>query len=113
MHKNEIPHDPRHLGVPSGACKMIYDVLLCLEKNHAPILLQDYHYLRMNWIELPLEPHHLVVLSGASKMISEPAVSLAQAMHLSCTNTNTIYKWTKTRFHMTHVTLDFHRVRQK
>jgi hypothetical protein len=32
-------------------------------------------------------------------------------MHLSCTDTNTISKWTKTRFHMTHVTFEFHRVR--
>jgi hypothetical protein len=31
----------------------------------------------------------------------------------SCTDTNTISKWTKTRFHMTHVTFEFHRVRPK
>jgi hypothetical protein len=34
-------------------------------------------------------------------------------MHLSCTDTNTISKWTKTRFHMTHVTLEFHWVHPK
>jgi hypothetical protein len=34
-------------------------------------------------------------------------------VHLSCTDTNTISKWTKTRFHMTHVTLELHRVRRK
>jgi hypothetical protein len=37
-------------------------------------------------------------------------VCLAQTMNLSCTDTNNISKWTKTRFHMTHVTLEFHRV---
>jgi hypothetical protein len=46
-------------------------------------------------------------------MISEPTVCLAQTVHLSCTDTNTISKWTKPRFHMTHVTLEFHRVRPK
>jgi hypothetical protein len=40
----------------------------------------------------------------ASKMISEPMVCLAQIVHLSCTNTNTVSKQIETRFHMTHVT---------
>ena len=52
--------------------------------------------------EIPLEPRHLGVLSGAVKMISEPC--LEQTMHLSCTNTNTISKQTKTRFHLSLVT---------
>jgi hypothetical protein len=46
-------------------------------------------------------------------MISEPMVCLAQTVHISCTDTNTISKWTKTRFHMTHVTLEFYWVRPK
>jgi hypothetical protein len=66
----------------------------------------------MNWIKHPLELLHQV-LSGASKMISEPTVCLAQTVHLSWTNTNTISKWTKMRFHMTHVTLKFRQVRPK
>jgi hypothetical protein len=127
-------------------------------RNRAPILRQDLHYLRTDWIELPLEPHQLGVPSCASKMISVPVVRSAQTMqlscvknsaisnelsqastwassprsnigcvqnhfwaygmfstnlHLSCTDTNTISKWTKTRFHMTHVTLEFHWVRPK
>jgi hypothetical protein len=67
----------------------------------------------MNCIKLPLEPHHLGVPTGASKMISEPMVCLAQTVHLSCTDTNTISKRTKTRFHMTHITLEFYRVSPK
>jgi hypothetical protein len=58
----------------------------------------------MDRIELPFEPRHLGVPSGASKMISKPVVQLGQTMHLSCTDTNTVYKWTKIRFHMTYVT---------
>jgi hypothetical protein len=72
--------------------------------NRAPILHQDLHYLKIDWIELKLDPHHLEVLLGASKMILEPMVRLAQTLHLSCTDTNTISKRTETRFHMTHIT---------
>jgi Leucine-rich repeat (LRR) protein len=60
-----------------------------------------------------LVPRHLEVPSGASKMISEPMVHSTQTMHLSCNDTNTIPKWTKMRFHMTHVTMEFHRVHPK
>jgi hypothetical protein len=67
----------------------------------------------MNWINYPLEPCHLGVPSGASKTIYEAMVCLAQNMHLSCNDTNTISDWTKMRFHMTHVTFEFHRVRPK
>jgi hypothetical protein len=68
---------------------------------------------QMNWLKHPLELRHLGVLLGASKTISEPTVCLALSVHLSCTNTNTTFKWTKTIFYMTHVTLEFHRGRPK
>jgi hypothetical protein len=51
--------------------------------------------------------------TSASKMIYEPVVRLAQTVHLSCTDTNTVSKWIKTRFHMTHVTGEFHHVHLK
>jgi hypothetical protein len=54
-----------------------------------------------------------VVPSGASKKICKPMVCLAQTMHLSFTDTNTISKRKEERFHMTHVTSEFHRVRPK
>jgi hypothetical protein len=56
--------------------------------------------------ELPLEPRHLGVTSGVSKMISEPMVCLAQTMHLSCFDTNTIFEWTEMGFYMSHTTVD-------
>jgi hypothetical protein len=69
---------------------------------------------------LTLSPHKLNqastcalspgVPSNASKMISKPTVCSAQTVHLSCTDTNNISKRTKPRFHMTHVTLQFHQV---
>ena len=33
-----------------------------------------------------------------------------QTVHLSCTETNNVSKWTEARFHMTHVIKEFHRV---
>ena len=54
--------------------------------------------------ELPLEALHVGVPSGASKTISDPMVRLVQTVHLSCTDTNTVSKQTKTRCHPTHVT---------
>jgi hypothetical protein len=79
--------------------------------NHAPILRQDYHYLQTDRNELPLEPCHLGVPSGAS--IQGLLVTSMQTMLLSYTDTNTISKRTEMRFHMTHVTLEFHRVHLK
>jgi hypothetical protein len=38
---------------------------------------------------------------------------LAQTVHLSCTDTNTISKWIETRFQMTNVTEKIHRVHPK
>jgi hypothetical protein len=40
-------------------------------------------------------------------------VSLTQTEHLSCTDANTVSKQIETRFHTTHVTYEFHRVRPK
>jgi hypothetical protein len=42
-----------------------------------------------------IEPCHLAVPSGASKTIYEPMVCLAQTVHLSCTDTNTVSRGTK------------------
>jgi len=72
---------------------------------------QDLRYLQMYRNELSLVPHHLGVPLGVSITISEPIVRLAQTMHLSCIDTNTISKQTEMGFLMTHVTLEFHWVR--
>jgi hypothetical protein len=55
-------------------------------------------------------PRRLRSTSGASKTIYEPMVHLMQTKQLSCNDANTVSKQTKTRFYMTHVTLEFHRV---
>jgi hypothetical protein len=72
---------------------------------------QGWYYLETDRSKLPLEPRHLGVPSSASKMISMPMVCSVQTVHLSCTDINTVSKWTKTKFHTTHATYEFHWVR--
>jgi hypothetical protein len=67
----------------------------------------------MDQTKLSLEHRHLGVPSGASKTISTPMVCLMQTMHLSCTDKNNLSKQTEMRFHVTHVTKEFHQVCQK
>ena len=65
----------------------------------------------MDQNELLVEPRHLGVPLGVSKTIPKPMLRFAQIVHLSCTDTNTVSKQIETRFDMTHVTSEFHRVR--
>jgi hypothetical protein len=58
----------------------------------------------MDQNELSLEPRYLRVPSDLIEMISEPIVRLVQIMHLSSIDTNTMSKWTETRFDKTNVT---------
>jgi hypothetical protein len=94
MDRNKLSLKPPHLGVASGASKVIFEPMVHLA--------QTMHQTDRN--ELPLEPHHLGVPSGVSKMIFEPIVCLAQTVELSNTDTNTVSKWTDARFHMIHDT---------
>ena len=91
---NEIPQDPRHLEVASGASKTISEPMICLAQT------VHLSYMNTNTISngtnmIPQDPHHLGAASSASKTISEPMVPLAQTVHLSYVNTNTISKRTE------------------
>jgi hypothetical protein len=106
------PLEPRHLGVSSSASKTIFEPLVHSAQT------MDLSCVKINTISNKLNQastwaSYLGVLPGASKMISKPTVCLAKTVHLSCPDTNTISNWTKTRYHMTHDTLEFHRVRPK
>ena len=104
MERSKIPHDPRYLGVPSGASKMIFERMVRSTQTVHLASVKISTMSEKHRIELPLEPHYLVVPSNASKTIAEPMVRPAQTMHLSCTDTNTVSKRKEVRFHMTHVT---------
>ena len=91
---NDIPHDPRHLGVPLGASKTISEPMVRLGKP-CTYLTSTLTPSPNGPNEIPHGPRHLGVPSGASKTISEPLVCLAQTMHLLYINTITISKWTE------------------
>jgi hypothetical protein len=112
MDRNEIRHDPRHLGVPSGASKMISDPMVrSMQTMHLSYTNTNQFQIDRN--DIPQDPCYLKVPSGVSKTIYEPMVHLAQTMHLSCTDTNIISKWIETRFDTTRITQEFHRVHPK
>ena len=65
MDQNEIPHDPRHLGVLSGVSKMIFELVVCSAQTmhlscvnistiskrtetsiHLSLVTKDYHRVR-------------------------------------------------------------------
>jgi hypothetical protein len=81
--------------------------------NCTPFLRLDEHHLQIDRNVLPHDTHHLQVPSGVPKMMSMPVVHSTQTVHPSSAEINTISKWTETSFHLTHVTLEYHRVCQK
>jgi hypothetical protein len=74
--RSEIPHNPRHLGAPSGASKTISEPILRSMK------IMHLSCVKISTIsdrsEFSLEPHDLGVPSGASKTILNPMVRLTQ-----------------------------------
>jgi len=68
-----IPHDPRHLGVPSSASKMISEPMVRSAPTVHPSRVK-ISTISKRQNELPLEPLSLGVPSGASKTISDPMV---------------------------------------
>jgi hypothetical protein len=113
MDWNEIRHDPRHLGVRSGASKMVSDPMVRSAQNHVSILHQQKHCVQTDQNKIPRDARHQGVPSAASKMIPEPMVCLAQTVHLFRTDTNTFSKWIETGFNTTQVTYESHRVPPK
>ena len=94
--RNEISHDPCHLGVPSGASKTISNPMVrSTQTAHLScVKISTISTWTANRARLA-QTGHLGVPSGASKTISN---------QLYCTDANTVSKQTEMRFHMTHVT---------
>jgi hypothetical protein len=80
------------------------------DANRAPTMHQVYYYVQTDRTELPLEPRHLGVPLSSSETVSMPMVYSVQTVLQPCTDTNIVPKWTKTTFHTTRVTYEFHRV---
>jgi hypothetical protein len=68
MDQNELPLEPRYLGVPSRASKMIYESKVCLAQIvHLSCIQTDQN-------EISHGPRYVGVASGVSKMIYEPMI---------------------------------------
>jgi hypothetical protein len=103
---NGIKHilELRHLGVLSGASKIIFWAYGVFSTNRAPTMNRHQHYLQMDQNETPHDPRLLRVPSGVSKIISKAVVHSAQTVHLSWVKISTIFERTKLSFHFRLVT---------
>jgi hypothetical protein len=94
IERNEIPHDPLHLGVQSGASKITSEPMVCSAQTMHLSCVRIGTICKTDRIELPLEPCHLRVPLGVAKMISEHMVRLARIVYLSWIKISTISKQT-------------------
>jgi hypothetical protein len=112
MDRNEFPLEPRHQGVPLGASKTIFEPMVLWRKscNYLPHTLT----LSLNGPKrdstLPTSPRSSIV---CVRKISDSMVCSAQIVHLLCVMISTISKRTKISFHLSLVTLEYHRVHPK
>jgi hypothetical protein len=104
------PPDPRHLGVPSGTSKMIYQPMVHLTQTEHLSCTDANTVSKIDQNKIPHDPPHLGVPSGASNTIFEPTVCSTQTVHQSCIKSSTISKRTKLSFHLSLVTKESHRV---
>jgi hypothetical protein len=147
MDRNGIRHDPRHLGVPLGASKIVFEPMVhsaqtvhlsCVTIStiseqtkmsfHLNLVTKEYHQVCPKWFLslwyvwckpcTYLAPTQTLSPNGPKRDLTWPTWprscigcvqngfqadgTFVQTLHLSCTNINTISKWTETRFHMTH-----------
>jgi hypothetical protein len=101
LHWNEIPHDPRNLGVPSGASKIIYEpVVLSTQTVHLSYIkiskLCTYllSTLTLSWNGA--KELHLVRLKWFSRpwyVWPEPCIDLASRLALSLNGLKWAFTW--------------------
>ena len=100
--QNEISHDPRHLGVPSGASKSISKPMVRSMQSVQLYCTDTNTVSKQTEMRFHMTHINQGVPSGASKPISKPMVRSTQSVQLYCTDANTVSKQTEMRFHMTH-----------
>jgi hypothetical protein len=78
---NEIPHEPRHLGVPSGVSKTIAKPMVCLAQTVHQSCVKISTISNTDQNKLPHENRHLGEPSSAYKMISTFGANRAPILH--------------------------------
>jgi hypothetical protein len=112
MDRNEFLLEPHHLGVPSGASKMISEPMVLWHKPCtylAPTVTLSPN--EPKWDSTRPTSHR--ISSGVSKMISKPMVCMVQTVPQSCVKVSTISKWTKMSFRLSLISSDYYRVHLK
>jgi hypothetical protein len=125
MEWNELPLDPHHVRVSLRLSKMIFHPMVrsaptmplsCAEINTiSKSIKTSFHLTYITWEFDPETPKRFASLrkngtNHAPILISKPMVCSVQTVHISCTDINTISICTKTSFHLTHLTKEFHRL---
>jgi hypothetical protein len=95
--------DPRHLGVPSGASKTVYEPMAHLTKTkHLSCI--DANTISKHIETVPHDARHLGVPSGASNTISKPTIHSMQTVPQYCIKSSTISKRIEPSFHLSLIT---------
>ena len=102
MERSEIPHDPRLLGVPSGASKMISEPMVRSTQTVDLSSIDTNNVSKQK--EARFQMTHVTLELSVSKTISEPMVRSTQTVLLSCVKISTISKRTEMGFHLSLVT---------
>jgi hypothetical protein len=85
MDRNKIPHDPRHLGVPTGASKMILEPMFSLTQT-----------MHLSCVKISIISKWTKSTFGCVQNdFWADGTFIANRAHLSCTDTNSVYKWIK------------------
>ena len=101
--QNEILHDPRHLGVPSGASKMISEPMVCLAQTVHLSCTDTSTVSKQKEVRFHItqSPRSSI---GCIQNDFQPMVRSTQTVHLSCVKISTISKCTEMSFHLSHLT---------
>jgi hypothetical protein len=101
MDRNELPLEPHHQVVPSGASKMTFELMVRLAQTYlAPTLTLSLNTPKRDssWSTSPRSS------IGCVQNDFKPIVRSVQTVQLSCVKINTISKWTKSSFQLSTIT---------
>jgi hypothetical protein len=101
--QSELPLDPRHLGLPLGAPKMISEPIACLAQ------MGYLSCVEISTISKETKRASICHTSprssiGSAQKDFRAYSTFSATVHLSCMLINTISKQTKVIFHLTHIT---------
>ena len=108
-HQTELPLEPLHLGVLSGASTMVLELMVHYAQTVHHSCTQTNTNSKRTEARFHMT-HHVGVLSGVSKLFSENMLRSMQIVHLSCIKISTISKQIEPSFHLSLFTQAYHRV---